>query len=48
MLETTDLPVNEIVGRIGYTDLKFFHALFRKLTGCTPLQYRSKALKIGE
>jgi AraC-like DNA-binding protein len=48
MLETTDLPVNEIVGRVGYTDLKFFHALFRKLTGCTPLQYRTKALKIGE
>lgn len=48
LLETTDLPVNEIVGRVGYSDLKFFHSLFRKVTGCTPLQYRMKALRSGD
>ena len=41
LLNTTNLSVQQIAQRIGYSDMKFFHALFRKITGCTPREYRN-------
>lgn len=40
MLETTHSPVAEISVAVGYEDISFFRALFRRLTGLTPGQYR--------
>src|SRR5690606_13715627 len=40
MLETTHGPVAEISAAVGYEDISFFRALFRRLTGLTPGQYR--------
>ncbi|MFC4304411.1 helix-turn-helix domain-containing protein [Cohnella boryungensis] len=42
LLETTGLTVQQVAHRVGYTDMKFFHALFRRIAGCTPKQYRKK------
>jgi AraC-like DNA-binding protein len=36
----TPRPVQEIAGEVGYNDLRFFHRLFRRHTGCNPTQYR--------
>ena len=33
-------PVHQIADTVGYTDLRFFHRLFRRHTGCNPTQYR--------
>ncbi|MFD0710308.1 helix-turn-helix domain-containing protein [Paenibacillus sp. GCM10027626] len=40
LLLTTKLPVQEISQQVGYQDKKFFLALFKKITGHTPRQFR--------
>ncbi|WP_262680435.1 AraC family transcriptional regulator [Paenibacillus sp. J5C2022] len=40
LLERSRLPVAEVARLVGYQDTKFFHGLFKKKTGQTPLQYR--------
>jgi len=42
MLEKDALPVREVSERVGYTDLGFFRELFRRHTGMTPAEYRSR------
>lgn len=40
--ETTRKTVNEIMYEVGYSDVKAFREVFRKITGMSPLEYRSK------
>jgi transcriptional regulator GlxA family with amidase domain len=40
LLETTDLPVEDISEKTGYSDTSFFRRLFKRLTGLTPSKYR--------
>lgn len=40
LLKTTSKTVQQIANQVGYQDMKFFHALFRKKTGMTPQEYR--------
>jgi transcriptional regulator GlxA family with amidase domain len=40
--ETSRKTVNEIMYEVGYSDAKAFRAVFRKITGLSPLEYRSK------
>ena len=40
--ETTRKTVNEVMYEVGYSDLKAFREVFRKITGMSPLQYRGK------
>ena len=40
LLETSDLPVEEISAEVGYADASFFRRLFKRLAGLTPLAYR--------
>lgn len=40
LLRQTQLPVQIIAERVGYSDVTFFIRVFRKTTGSTPLQYR--------
>lgn len=40
LLQSTVLSVQDIAAEVGYSDMKFYHALFRKLTGVTPHAYR--------
>jgi AraC-like DNA-binding protein len=36
----TDAPVGELAASLGYGDLRFFHRVFRRHTGCSPTEYR--------
>lgn len=37
--------IAEIAAAVGYTDMKFFHQLFKKKIGMTPLEYRNACNK---
>ncbi|RYF85189.1 MAG: helix-turn-helix domain-containing protein, partial [Chitinophagaceae bacterium] len=41
-LERTRKTVNEIMYEVGYSDVKAFREVFRKITGVSPLEYKSK------
>jgi transcriptional regulator GlxA family with amidase domain len=40
--ENTRKTVNEVMYEVGYSDVKAFREVFRKVTGMSPLEYRSK------
>lgn len=40
--ETTRKTINEVMYQVGYSDVKAFREVFRKITGMSPLEYRSK------
>ena len=41
-LESTRKTINEVMYDVGYADVKAFREVFRKLTGLSPLEYKSK------
>jgi transcriptional regulator GlxA family with amidase domain len=40
--ETTRKTISEVMYEVGYSDVKAFREVFRKITGVSPLEYRSK------
>ncbi len=42
VLETSRKTVNEVMYEVGYSDVKAFREVFRKITGISPLEYRNK------
>lgn len=44
-LESARENVNEVMYNVGYTDTKAFRTTFKKITGLSPAQYRSKYSK---
>jgi transcriptional regulator GlxA family with amidase domain len=40
--ETSRKSINEVMYAVGYSDIKAFREVFRKITGLSPLEYRSK------
>lgn len=40
--ETSRKTINEVMYDVGYTDVKAFREVFRKITGMSPLEYRGK------
>lgn len=46
-LETSRKTVGEIMGEVGYSDVKAFREVFRKITGMSPLEYKGKYNKEG-
>jgi transcriptional regulator GlxA family with amidase domain len=40
--ETSIKTVNEVMYEVGYSDAKAFREVFRKITGLSPMEYRSK------
>jgi len=40
--ETTRETVNEVMYEVGYSDVKAFREVFRKITGMSPLEYKHK------
>ena len=42
MLERDAAPVQTVSSAVGYEDVAFFRALFKRTTGMTPAQYRSR------
>jgi transcriptional regulator GlxA family with amidase domain len=41
-LETTHKNVNELMYEVGYTDMKAFREVFRKVTGLSPIEYKAR------
>lgn len=46
--ETSRKTINEVMYAVGYTDVKAFREVFRKITGMSPLAYRAKYNKEGK
>ncbi|WP_062786789.1 GlxA family transcriptional regulator [Aquitalea pelogenes] len=42
LLETSTLPLDEIVSRVGYADIASFRRLFQRELHCTPAEYRRR------
>lgn len=40
--ETTRKTINEVMYEVGYSDMKAFREVFRKITGLSPLNYRNR------
>ena len=40
--ETTRKTINEVMYDVGYSDIKAFREVFRKITGMSPLDYRTR------
>lgn len=40
--ETSRKNINEVMYEVGYSDVKAFREVFRKITGMSPLEYRNK------
>jgi transcriptional regulator GlxA family with amidase domain len=40
--ESSRKTVNEVMYDVGYSDLKAFREVFRKITGMSPLEYRKR------
>jgi len=40
--ETSRKTINEVMYGVGYSDVKAFREVFRKITGMSPLEYRNK------
>ena len=40
--ESSRKTINEVMYEVGYSDVKAFREVFRKITGMSPLEYRSK------
>lgn len=45
-LETSRKTINEIMYEAGYSDVKAFREIFRRITGLSPIEYRNKYNKI--
>lgn len=45
LLLTTDLPIQEIAGRVGYDSTNYFTMLFKKVTSLSPSKFREASKK---
>jgi transcriptional regulator GlxA family with amidase domain len=41
-LETTRKTINEVMYEVGYSDVKAFREVFKKITGVSPVEYKNK------
>lgn len=46
-LETSRKTINEVMYEVGYSDVKAFREVFRKVTGMSPLEYRDRYNAFG-
>ena len=42
LLAETSRSVGEIAGALGFREVKYFDAIFKKYSGMTPVTYRNK------
>jgi len=45
LLQRTDVPIADISDYVGVGSRQYFHALFKKTTGLTPVQFREASVK---
>lgn len=48
LLRYTELPLQEVMSRIGYTSAQSFSRMFRKAYGAAPLRYRTQCRAQGD
>jgi len=41
-LENSNMNINEVVYEVGYSDVKTFRTVFKKITGLSPIDYKNK------
>ncbi|PWE33386.1 transcriptional regulator [Maritimibacter sp. 55A14] len=46
LLETTEMPVDQVAIEVGYEDPNFFRRLFKRRVGVTPARYRQRCSKL--
>ncbi|HMG15245.1 MAG TPA: AraC family transcriptional regulator, partial [Saprospiraceae bacterium] len=46
-LESSRKTINEVMYEVGYSDVKAFREVFRRITGMSPLEYRGRYNKEG-
>jgi transcriptional regulator GlxA family with amidase domain len=46
LLETTEIPVDQVAIEVGYEDPNFFRRLFKRRVGVTPARYRQRFSKL--
>lgn len=42
LLETTQISVNTVASKVGYSNYSYFTKLFKQEVGCTPVEYRKQ------
>ena len=42
MLRDTTIPIDEVIERTGFHDRSYFNRMFKKYTGCSPGEYRTR------
>jgi transcriptional regulator GlxA family with amidase domain len=42
MLETTDAPIEDVAGEVGYVEAAAFRRVFKRATGISPHEYRKR------
>lgn len=45
LLVTTDIPIIEVAGKVGFNDAAYFATCFKNKKGISPMQYRKSARK---
>ena len=45
LLSASSLSVRKVAASVGFQNLSYFTSAFRRLTGCTPTEYRANSLK---
>ena len=45
VLSSSSLSVREVAASVGFHNFSYFTSAFRRLTGCTPTEYRANSLK---
>lgn len=46
LLANTDIPIDEVMGSVGYHDAKHFREMFKKITGMSPSEFRKMSRKL--
>lgn len=47
ILETSEVPVDDVSSQVGYLDPAAFRRIFRKISGVTPQEYRRRFTRLG-
>ncbi len=48
LLSDTDVPVSLVASRLGYSNFSYFSQVFKKFSGCSPVEYRARNRKTTE
>jgi len=44
LLSTTNIPIAQIAAQLGFSSQQYFHTVFKKIAGMTPVEFRNKSV----